>query len=290
MPLNVSKLHPAIGAEVTGVRLSSVDDGAFAEIVSALDAHSVLVFPGQSITDEEQIAFTQRFGELETFPLAANNSTRNPEIFRATNVGEDGKLLPVQHSEAKYLALTQIWHTDSSWRPIPAHATLLRAVEIPSHGGETMFASLTAAWEALPDSRKRDLRELKAIHSFEYTRSLSDGLKPLTDDERARVPPVVRPIVRKHPTQGGESLYISPHTMPGIAGLSDAEGRAVIEELTAWATQPQFVYVHKWRRNDLVVWDNRVAMHAVRPYDSAKERRIMHRTSVSSREAPAALH
>lgn len=290
MTISVRKLHPALGAEVAGVDLSSVDERTFSDIVSALDEHSALVFPGQDITDEQQIAFTRRFGELEVFPLAANKSSRNPEIFRATNVGEDGKLLPVQHAEAKYLALTQIWHTDSSWRPIPAYATLLRGVEIPSRGGETMFASLVAAYEALPEQRKRELDGLRAVHSFEYTRSLTDGLKPLTAEERARVRPVVHPIVRKHPTRDGKALYLSPHTMSGIVDMSEVEGRAVIRELTAWATQPQFVYVHRWRRNDLVVWDNRTAMHAVRPFDSAHERRIMHRTSVSAREAPAPVH
>lgn len=287
MTLSLRKLHAAIGAEVTGVRLNALDDILFADILSALHAHSVLVFPDQDIPDEEQIAFTRRFGELEVFPLAANKSSRNPEIFRATNVGEDGKLLPVQHAEAKYLALTQIWHTDSSWRPIPAYATLLRAVEIPSKGGETMFASLVAAYDALPEARKRDLRGLRAVHSFEYTRSLTEGLKPLTEEERARVQPVTHPVVQEHPTRSGRALYISPHTMSGIIGMTAGEGRAIIEELTAWATRPEFVYVHRWRRNDLVVWDNRTAMHAVRPYDSAHERRIMHRTSVSAREAPA---
>lgn len=290
MTIRVRKLHPALGGEVTGVDLSSADERTFGDIVSALDDRSVLVFPEMDITDEQQIAFTRRFGELEVFPLAANKSSRNPEIFRATNVGEDGKLLPVQHGEAKYLALTQIWHTDSSWRPIPAYATLLRGVEIPSRGGETMFASLVAAYEALPENRKRELEGLRAVHSFEYTRSLTDGLKPLTAEERARVAPVAHPIVRKHPAGDGRVLYLSPHTMSGVVGMTEAAGRALIEELTAWATQSQFVYVHRWRRNDLVVWDNRTAMHAVRPYDSANERRVMHRTSVSARDAPAPVH
>ena len=287
MAITVRKLHPAIGAEVADVDLGSMDEPAFRDVVAALEAHSALVFREQDISDEQHIAFTRRFGALEVFPLAANKSSRNPEVFRATNVGEDGKLLPLQHSEAKYLSLTQIWHTDSSYRPIPAYATLLRAVEIPARGGQTMFASLAAAYEALPDARKKELQGLRAVHSFEYTRSLTDGLKPLTDEERARVPPVAHPIVCKHPARDGESLYLSPHTMSGIDGMDEAEGRALIEELTAWATQPQFVYVHEWRRNDLMIWDNRVAMHAVRPYDSARERRIMHRTSVSAREAPA---
>ena len=285
--LNVRKLHPAIGAEVRGVDLRQPDDRTFSAIVAALEAHSMLVFPDQEISDEQQIAFTRRFGELEVFPLAANKSGRNPEIFRATNVGEDGKLLPVQHAEAKYLALTQIWHTDSSWRPIPAYATLLRGVEIPARGGETMFASLTAAYEALPEARKRALEGLRAVHSFEYTRGLTDGLKPLTDEERARVRPVTHPIIQQHPIRSGKALYISPHTMSGVVGMAAADARALIEELTAWASRPEFVYVHQWRRNDLVVWDNRTAMHAVKPYDSAHERRIMHRTSVSARAAPS---
>jgi len=279
--MKLRKLHEALGVEVSGVDPASLDDGAFATLRAALAEHSVLLFRGLAIDDDAQIALSRRFGAIEDFPLPANKSSLRPEIFRATNVGEDGRLLPVEHSEAKYLSLTRIWHTDSSWRPIPAYVTLLRAVETPTRGGETMFASLAAAWEALPAERQAALRGLIAAHSFEYTRGLTAGLAPLTEAQRAAVAPVRHPLVRRHPETGRTALYISPHTMPAIEGMDDGEGRALIEELTAWATQPRFVYVHAWRPGDLLLWDNRTTMHAVRPYADDRERRVMHRTSVA---------
>ena len=288
MAITFETLHPAIGAAVQGVDLAMLADDAFAALRDGLGTHGLLLLRGYDITDAQQIELSRRFGEPERFPLAANTASGSPLIFRATNVAEDGTLLPVDDANAKYLSLTQIWHTDSSYRPVPTHATLLRALEVPPCGGDTMFCSLAAAWDALPAERRARIEGLRAVHSFEYTRGLTRGLTPLTEAERARVPPVTHPLVRRHPAgDGRRSLYISPHTMPGIVGLDDAEGRALIGELTEWATQPRFVYRHRWQPGDLLIWDNRVTMHAVTPYDSGRERRIMHRTCVAGTEPVA---
>lgn len=277
-----------IGTEVRGVDLSRpLGSAAVEQLTAAWRAHPLLIFPDQPISDTEQIAFARHFGELEIHPSVAHRSSRHPEIYRVANVDEDGAILPARSSEWQYLEITWLWHSDSSFREVPSKGSILHGIEIPPSGGNTLFANMYAAYDALPESMRRRIEGLYAIHSHDYVLGRSAGLSSRDDKGRyADLPPVRQPLVRLHPESGRKSLFLSPHTMAGLDGYGEAEGREMLDELIAHATQPRFHYVHKWRRHDVIMWDNRCTMHAVMPYDSERHRRIMHRTTIVGDERP----
>ncbi len=288
MKLTIRKLHPCLGAEISGVNLADdLDDATVDALRAAWIEHCVLVFRDQRITDAEQIAFSQRFGELEIFPQAENRAVTHPEIFNLTNVGDDGEILPPKHETVQFVSTTQNWHTDSCYRSIPCNGAILHGIETTSDAGNTLFADLRAAYDTLPDDLRGRIEGLKARHSFEYMRSAKKDLPPMKPEELATVPPVTHPLVRTHPVSGRKSIYLSPIYMEQIEGLSDAEARALIDDLTEWASQDRFVYRHKWRPDDVLMWDNRSTMHLVTPFDAATERRVMHRTTLLGTEAVA---
>ncbi len=277
--ISIRPLHPALGAAVHGVDMRRPLDAAdFRAVHDAWMAHLVLVFPGQHVTDAEHVAFTRRFGEPEIFHQTILKSSTVPEIFRVSNVGEDGKLLPRDDVTVNQLSLTRLWHTDSSYRPVPAMGSLLHGVEVSRSGGATCFTNMYAVYEALPERLKRQVEGRRARHNFGHLHSLQ-RLKPLTEAERAAMPPVWQPMVRRHPVTGRKSLYISPIYHDEVEGLSAEAADALIEELAEFAGRPEFVYEHRWETDDVVLWDNRCTMHRVTPYDPA-ERRVMHRTTI----------
>ncbi len=283
MSIRVKKLHPLIGAEVTGVSLAGPLNVETREAIKAAwSEHAVLVFPNQAITDEQQVSFTRHFGELEIFPQAGNRSSRVPEIFQITNIGEDGRIRPVDTPGAQYSTLIWVWHTDSSYRPIPSKGAVLHAIEVVKKGGDTLFADMCAAYEQLPSALKNRIEGLRARHSFVYSRRLRN-LPPMQASEEAKVPPVDHPLVRRHP-DGRRSLYVSATYIERILGVSESESQQLIEELMAWATQDRFVYRHRWRPHDVLMWDNRWTIHVVIPFDHANERRMMHRTTIAGTE------
>ena len=283
MSISVKKLHPLLGAKVTGVDLSRpLDPKALAVIKPAWHEHGVLVFPEQPITDEQQVAFSRCFGELEIFPQADNRSSQTPEIFRVTNVGQDDQIRPVDTPSAKYSTLIWVWHTDSSYRPVPSKGAVLHAIEVVEKGGDTLFANMCTAYEQMPSALKSRIAGLKARHSFLYSRKLRN-LPPMEKAEAAAVPPVDQPLVRCHPDRRA-SLYISATYMDRILGLGEPDSRQLIEELMAWATQDRFVYRHRWRPHDVLIWDNRWLIHVVEPFDHGVERRVMHRTTIAGTE------
>jgi alpha-ketoglutarate-dependent taurine dioxygenase len=275
------KLHPAIGAEILGVDLREPQsEDAIDALRQAWRDHHLLVFPGQAIGDEQQIAFSRRFGELELFPQKDNRAGVNPLILRVSNCDEQGELLGADHPTVVYLSLVEHWHTDSGYRAIPSLGAVLHGVEVVEEGGETQFANLLAAYDALPEATKRRVEHLKSRHSFEFSRSLRD-LPPMKPEEAASVPPVWHPLTRVHPDRGGRrSLYLNWPYVDAIEGMDFEAARRLITELTDFAAQPQFVYRHKWRKDDVLMWDNRVTMHQVTPYDAGRRKRIMHRTSL----------
>jgi alpha-ketoglutarate-dependent taurine dioxygenase len=277
--VHVRPLHPGLGAAVTGIDLRRpVDAESFRAVHDAWMAHLVLVFPGQPISDLEQVAFTRRFGEPEIFHQQHLKSTRVPEIFRVANVGEDGELLAHSDPVVSQLSLTRLWHTDSSYRLVPAMGSLLHGIEVSRTGGATCFTNMYAVYDALPERLKRQVEGRRARHNFEHLQTLQK-LKPLTEAERAAMPPVWQPMVRRHPVTGRRSLYISPIYHDEIEGLSAEATDALVEELAALAGRPEFVYEHRWETDDVVLWDNRCTMHRVTPYDPG-ERRVMHRTTI----------
>jgi alpha-ketoglutarate-dependent taurine dioxygenase len=283
MTISIQKLSPALGAEVTGVDLASpLNDVTFAALSNAWCEHGILVFPDQPITDEQQVAFSRRFGELEIFPQSENRSSRLPEIFRITNVGEDGRIRPVETPAARYSTLICVWHTDSSYRQVPAKGAVLHAIEIVKKGGDTLFANMRAAYGQMAPEFRTRIENLKARHSFLYSRGLRD-LPPMDPAEAASVPPVDQPLVRHH-ADSSPSLYVSATYMERIVGLPEPESRRLIDELMDWATQDRFVYRHRWRPHDVLMWDNRWTIHVVEPFEYGSERRVMHRTTIAGDE------
>lgn len=291
MSLTTRVLHPLFGAELVGIDVKRVDDATFAEIAAAFNEHSVLLFRGQSLTDEEQIAFSRRFGPLETTIRSIASREGTPvHIANLSNVDAEGRLIPSGDKRNVYNAGNQMWHSDSSFKKVPALASLLPAREIPPEGGETQFASMRVAHGRLPADVQRFLEDKIAVHSFVYSRGLvDDGLMPT--DHAAQVPPVRQALVRINPVNGRRAFYVGSHACE-IVGMPTAEARALLREA---ATRPELVYTHRWQVGDLVMWDNRCMLHRGRPWDESRYRRVMHRTTVAgdgptaADEAPAAI-
>jgi alpha-ketoglutarate-dependent 2,4-dichlorophenoxyacetate dioxygenase len=283
MVVRVRPLHPHVGAEITGVDLREpVPAEDFAAIETAFNRHAVLVFPGQPLTDEQQIAFSRNFGPLETSPeYAGSKKSRlsRREIADVSNLDPDGRLMAAEDKRLLFNRGNELWHTDSSFKHVPARCSLLSAREIPPRGGETEFADLRAAYDALPENKKRALDGLMVEHSIFRSRALI-GFTEFNEDIRRELPPVTQLLVRRHAGSGRKTLYLASHASH-VIGWPVEEGRALIEELIAFATRPDFVFHHRWRVGDLVIWDDRCTMHRGRPYDDTKFRRDMHRTTVS---------
>jgi alpha-ketoglutarate-dependent 2,4-dichlorophenoxyacetate dioxygenase len=281
MGILVRELMPGFAAEVGNVDLARpLDDATFAEIRDAFHRQAVLVFPGQALDDEQQIAFSRRFGPLETSirrhrPRAVGRA----EISDISNVDDQNRMVGPDDERVVYNAGNRMWHSDSSFKRVPALASMLHAREVPGSGGETEYADLRAAWDALPPWRRQGLEELVAVHDFVYSRGLI-GYDGFTEAERAMVPPVQQALVRTHPATGRKALYVGSHASH-VVGWPLAQGRILLLDLLAHATQPPFVYRHAWRPGDLVMWDNRCTLHRGRPWDESRHRRVMHRTTVA---------
>jgi alpha-ketoglutarate-dependent 2,4-dichlorophenoxyacetate dioxygenase len=281
MGILVTPVQGDFVARITGLDLSRpLDEGDFGQVRDAFHRYAVVVFPEQALTDDEQIAFSERFGPLEV-SLRKDRQRRidNPRISDISNVDEKDRVFDPDDERAIYNAGNRLWHSDSSFKRVPAMASLLSGREVPPEGGETEYADLRGAWDALPADRQRGLEPLVAEHSFVYSRGLI-GYDQFTDAERAAVPPVPQAVVRTHPATGRKSLYLGSHASH-ILGRPVEEGRALLRELLEFATQPRFVYRHVWRQHDLVMWDNRCALHRGRPWDERRYRRVMHRTTVA---------
>ena len=279
-PLETRPLHPLLGVEIVGVDVKQLADDVFARIVDAFEEHSVLLFRGQSLDDEAQIAFSRRFGPLETtIRTVVSHAQYRPEISNLANVDGDDRLIPRGDRRNLFNAGNQMWHTDSSFKRVPAHASLLSGREVPPEGGETEFASMRVAYERLPEALRRSLEGRVAIHSFEYSRGLvGEGL--LSPEEAAQVPPVPQALVRTNPVHGRKAYFVASHACE-IVGTPTDEARALIRDLLERATAPDRVYTHRWRSGDLVLWDNRCVLHRGRPWDESRYRRVMHRTTVA---------
>jgi alpha-ketoglutarate-dependent 2,4-dichlorophenoxyacetate dioxygenase len=280
MALATKPLHPLFGVEVLGVDVRRVDEATFQAIDDLFNEHSVLLFQDQALTDDTQLAFSRRFGPLETTIRSIATQERTlPEIAHLANVDADDRLIPAGDARNAYNAGNQMWHTDSSFKKVPARASLLSARECPPEGGETQFASTRVAYAALPEDMRRFLDGKVAIHSFAYSRGLvGDGLLP---PEHARqVPPVHQALVRTNPMNGCSAYFVGSHACE-IVGMPTAESRALLRELRERATQPELVYTHRWQPGHLVMWDNRCILHRGRPWDESRYRRVMHRTTVA---------
>jgi alpha-ketoglutarate-dependent 2,4-dichlorophenoxyacetate dioxygenase len=287
MSLSIRQIHPVFVGEVSGIDISrplSRED--VAAIEAGMDRHAVLVFHDQTITDEQHMAFTRNFGPLED--ARGGNITR-PEDKRlqvgmndVSNLGKDNRPLARDSRERAFNLGNMLWHSDSSFRPIPARYSLLSARVVNPRGGNTEFADMRAAYDELDAETKALIEDLVCEHSLMYSRG-SLGMLDYSEEERAMFRPVRQRLVRTHPVTGRKSLYLSSHA-GAIVGMPMAEARILLRDLTEHATQPRYVYVHRWRQWDLVMWDNRQMMHRVRRYDDSQPR-DMRRTTVAG-DAP----
>jgi alpha-ketoglutarate-dependent 2,4-dichlorophenoxyacetate dioxygenase len=283
MTIATSALHPLFVGEVSGVDLRIlVDRETFGQIAQALDRYAVLVFRGQPLSDNQQIAFSRLFGPIETAlgSIRKDRKTRlgNRLLAEVSNIDANDKIRSSSDPWRMMQRANELWHTDSSFKRVPGKISFLSAHELPPTGGETEFADLRAAYDALDATTKEQIEDLVAEHSLFHSRSLL-GYTDFTEEERVAFPPVPQSLVRIHPGCGRKTLYLASHASH-IIGWSVDRGRALLKELTEYSTQSRFVYQHQWRLNDLVVWDNRCTLHRARPYDDAGHRRDMRRTTV----------
>ena len=285
MPLNLRALHPLYGVEIIGVDVAKpVDDATFAGIRAALDEHSLLLFRGLEMTDERQIAFSERFGPL--LRATSNNPGGGTPFSRQSNLDmKTGDFIPADDKRMRYQKANQAFHSDGSYRVVPSLCSLLSGRVVPPEGGATEFTTMRGAWAALPAAKQRSLEGLIAEHSLFYSRSLVDPTV-MNEEQKQEMPPVRQAVVRTNPVNGRKSLFIGAHASH-IVGWPVEEGRALLKELLDFCAQPQFVYRHPWREGDLVVYDNRCLLHRATPYDITRYRRILQRTTVSD-EGPTA--
>ena len=275
MSIDVKPATPTTGAEIVGIDLGSgLSDSDFDIIQSALDAHGVIYLRDQKITPEQQVDFTRRFGVPDiNFNALRFGVDGSPEIYIISNITEDGKPIGTRRAG-------ETWHTDMSYAKEPAASTMLYAVEVPTlHGlplGDTAFANAAAAWDTLPADLKDEILCLRGIFDFRGRKRSS----PVSAEDIANYPPVEHPIVRSHPRTGRKSLYIVRDDCTEILGRSARDSEALIEALADHIVKPEFIYQHKWRVGDVVIWDNCTVQHrAILDYD-LPQRRLMWRTTV----------
>ena len=272
----------SLGAEVRNIDLKRLDDATFATILRAFHDHSVLLVRGQTLSDQDLIAFSRRFGELDWAPVQETGRRfveGLPEIYIVSNVKQNGE--PIGSLGAG----EAVWHTDMSYLEAPPIASALYALEIPPIGGNTSFCSMYAVYEALPSELKRRIADLKIKHDGTYNSGgfLRQGVTP-TDDPRAS-PGAVHPLVCTHPDTGRQMLYLGRRRNAYLVGLELAESEALLDELWAYVARPEFAWEHVWQVGDLVIWDNRCTMHRRDPFDDSA-RRIMHRTQIKGIARP----
>ena len=278
-PFEVEPLHPMFGARLHGLDLAGeLPQPVLDAIAQAFDDYSVLVFPAQRLDTAAQVRFSEHFGPLEKAISRETESGPGLHVSLLTNVDGEGRLVAPDDRKQLFNAANRFWHTDSSYKPQPALASLLYAIEVPSEGGETEFASTRAGYRALSAQKRAQVDERWAVHDFQRSR---DMVAPGLVDERVQkmLPPVARPLVRVNRRNGERALYIASHAVH-LEGMTPQASRPLLDELLDWCTRPACVYTHEWTVGDLVMWDNRCTLHRGRPWDSTSERRIMKRTTV----------
>ena len=279
--MSIPRVRPAdalLGASVDGIDLRTLDTGTFAAIHRAWLDHQVLLFRDQQLRDDDLVAFSRRFGELDEAPVQETGQrfvAGHPEIYVVSNVVQDGVAI------GSLGAGEAVWHTDMSYLPDPPKASALYALEVPPHGGDTSFCSMSAAWDQLPGSLQRRIEGLRVKHDGTYNSGgyTRHGVTP-TDDPRTS-PGTLHPLVCVHPETGRLSLYLGRRRNAYIEGLSLDDSSALLDEIWALATRESLTWRHHWRIGDLVLWDNRCTMHRRDAFDPAT-RRVMHRTQIKA--------
>jgi alpha-ketoglutarate-dependent 2,4-dichlorophenoxyacetate dioxygenase len=280
--MDIVPLGPGFGAELRGVTLADVaaDDAAYAAVRAAFEEHSVLVFRGQQVTDDLQLAFSRRFGPPEVTKVGSQGTGSHFVIL--STIDPDGKVVPADHRLSLRSKANQLWHTDSSFKHVPALTSILSARIIPANGGETEYVSTRLAFERLDPGLRRKLENSFAWHDYAHSRGqiAPDLASP---EERAALPPQCWRMAWKNPVNGRGAIYLASHAY-AVEGMEATAGTKLIDELMAFATAPGSSYLHQWQCGDVVMCDNRATMHRGRPWP-AHEPRLMVRTTISATEA-----
>jgi taurine dioxygenase len=279
MAIPIMRADAALGAEIAVDLSKGLNDATFKEIEEAFHDNIVVVFRNQHISDEQHVAFSRRFGELEVHIVKKYLLPGYPEILLVSNIRD---------ANGEHIGLADAgftWHTDTSYRTRPSRCSLLYAIEVPEKDGETLgntlFTNTIRAYETLPEKTKTWLDGKKAIHRYSERMRVENSPRPkLTASQLAETPDIAHPIVRTHPFTGRKSLYVTKGECIGIEGVPEDEGRAVIAELHDHCLKDEFLYRHKWRVGDLLMWDNATAMHLAICDYALPQRRLMHRTTV----------
>jgi alpha-ketoglutarate-dependent 2,4-dichlorophenoxyacetate dioxygenase len=286
MPITIRPLHPVFVGEVGGVDCAKpLGADAVAAIEAGMDRYAVLVFRDQDLSDDEQLAFTRHFGELESYKTPGHIRTTVEQrlatrgIADFSNLDKAGDIMSADDRVWFFKLADRLWHSDSSFRPIPAKYSLLSGRVIPSWGANTEFADMRAAYDALDDRTKTEVEDLICLHSLIYSRE-AIGFTELAEAERAAFRAVRQRLVRTHPVTGRKSLFLSAHAGE-IEDRTIPEARMFLRDLMEHATQREFVYSHEWRVGDLVMWDNRQTMHRARRFDDRNEVRDVRRTTLA---------
>jgi alpha-ketoglutarate-dependent 2,4-dichlorophenoxyacetate dioxygenase len=282
MAITVYPVTPSFAAEIGDVDLARpIDSTDLQAIKDAFTQYAVLIFPDQHLSQDQHLDFARYFGSLETTIAVYRKDAPlrlRKEFADVSNLNHDSEVWGKESRNRLFQLGNRLWHTDSSFKRLPARASLLYARSIPPVGGHTEFADERAAYDALPEETKRRLHRLVAEHSIFNSRARL-GFTNFSDDERQGMPPVPQVVVRTLPESGRKSLYLASHA-GRIFGMPEHEGRALIDQLVAHATQRQFVYTHRWRVNDLVMWDNRCTMHRGTEFDDLRWKRDVQRATV----------
>ena len=284
MPITIRPLTPVFAGEVSGIDCTKkLTAEEVAAVEAGMDRYAVLVFRDQDLSDAQQIAFTRHFGELESYKtpghIRKNTDARTgPGIADFSNLDKGGTIMPADDRVWFFKLGDRLWHSDSSFRPVPAKYSLLSGRVLPSWGANTEFADMRAAYDALDERTKAEVEPLVCLHSLIYSRE-AIGFTQLSEDEIEAFRPVRQRLVRSHPVTGRKSLFLAAHA-GAIEGWTVHEARMFLRDLTEHATQRKFVYAHRWQVGDLVMWDNRAMMHRARRYDPSEVREL-HRTTVA---------
>lgn len=270
MSLSIRPFTEHFGAQIDGVELTApIDADTMEAIEDALAKYSLLSFRKQVLDDDQQLAFSGRFGTIHQSVMDQSRRRLADRRFGdVSNIGVDGELLDADSERRKFGDANMLWHTDLSFMPRPARVTVLAARRLPPNPPDTEYADMRAAWDALPAPRQRELEGLEVEHSIFASRERA-GFVHFTEEERSKAPPAIQPLVRVHRRSGRKSLYLSAHASH-IVGMPLDEGRALLAELTEFATQPGFIFAYRWQPDDVVCWDDSCTMHRARPFDSTR--------------------
>ena len=280
-PFAVRQLTPKLGAEISGIALADdISDDTFRAIYQAYLRYQVLLFPPQNLPPAQQVKLACHFGEVQIHVMNQYHADGFPELYRLSNLGEDGKPNG-KHPDKGTLE----WHTDGSWKRVTGSATIIYGEVMPESGGETHFCDMYGAYERLSSTWKARIANMRAVHNLDFSRTRRHGEDPMTEAQRMATPPVDHPIVRTHPETGRKCLYLGDHAQY-IVGMPYDEGRDLIEELNVLAVHPDLTYEHHWQPGQLIVWDNRCLMHRATDYDPATQGRVIRRCTVLG-EVPA---